>query len=57
MSQLTRKFDVDVNVLGGAVETVSRSSVGRLNVQIQGANRDAALDYLVDKGLLVEVPA
>ncbi|MBB6171022.1 D-methionine transport system ATP-binding protein [Nocardiopsis mwathae] len=57
MSELTRKFDVDVNVLGGAVETVSGQSVGRLNVQIRGANRDAALDYLGDKGLLVEVAA
>ncbi|CAM3913934.1 methionine ABC transporter ATP-binding protein [Nocardiopsis gilva] len=55
MSELTRKFDVDVNVLGGAVETVSGQSVGRLNVQIRGINRDAALDYLDGKGLLVEV--
>ncbi|MFC4562572.1 methionine ABC transporter ATP-binding protein [Nocardiopsis mangrovi] len=55
MSELTRRFDVDVNVLGGAVEEVSGVSVGRLNVQISGANRDAALDYLSGKGLLVEV--
>ncbi|GAA1991341.1 ATP-binding cassette domain-containing protein [Nocardiopsis rhodophaea] len=55
MSELTRKFDVDVNVLGGAVETVSGQSVGRLNVQVRGLNRDAALDYLDGKGLLVEV--
>ncbi|MGI5118279.1 methionine ABC transporter ATP-binding protein [Marinactinospora thermotolerans] len=54
MSELTRRFDVDVNVLGGAVETVSGQSVGRLNVGIQGANRAAALAYLKDKGLLVE---
>lgn len=57
MSELTRRFDVDVNVLGGAVETVSRTTVGRLNVQIRGANRQAALSYLSDKGLLVEAGA
>lgn len=54
MSELTRRFDVDVNVLGGAVETVSGTSVGRLNVQVRGANREAALGYLSDSGLLVE---
>ncbi|PSK96446.1 D-methionine transport system ATP-binding protein [Murinocardiopsis flavida] len=54
MSELTRRFDVDVNVLGGAVETVSGSSVGRLNVQVRGANREAALGYLAESGLLVE---
>jgi D-methionine transport system ATP-binding protein len=54
MSELTRRFDVDVNVLGGAVEDVAGRSVGRLNVQVRGANRAAALDYLSGKGLLVE---
>ncbi len=53
MSELTRRFDVDVNVLGGAVENVAGTSVGRLNVQVRGANREAALGFLADKGLLV----
>jgi len=53
MSELTRRFDVDVNVLGGAVENVAGTSVGRLNVQVRGANRGAALRFLSDKGLLV----
>ncbi|RCV50236.1 methionine ABC transporter ATP-binding protein [Marinitenerispora sediminis] len=55
MSELTRRFDVDINILGGAVEQVSDQSVGRLNVQIQGERREAALTYLHGKGLLVEV--
>lgn len=54
MSELTRRFDVDVNVLGGAVENIAGRSVGRLNVRIQGENRQAALGYLSEHGVLVE---
>ncbi|MDA2812696.1 ATP-binding cassette domain-containing protein [Nocardiopsis sp. RSe5-2] len=54
MSELTRRFGVDVNILAGAVEQVAGTSVGRLNVQIQGERRDGALRFLTDKGLLVQ---
>ncbi|MDA2803129.1 methionine ABC transporter ATP-binding protein [Nocardiopsis suaedae] len=54
MSELTRRFGVDVNILAGAVEQVAGTSVGRLNVQIQGERREGALRFLTDKGLLVQ---
>ncbi|TQN31224.1 D-methionine transport system ATP-binding protein [Haloactinospora alba] len=54
MSELTRRFDVDVNVLGGAVENIAGRSVGRLNVRIQGDKRQEALGYLSEHGVLVE---
>ncbi len=54
MSELTRRFGVDVNILAGAVEQVAGTSVGRLNVQVTGERRDGALRFLTDKGLLVQ---
>lgn len=57
LSELTRRFDVDVHVHGGAVDTVAGHSVGRLSVRIGGAGREPALAYLHDQGLGVEVSA
>jgi D-methionine transport system ATP-binding protein len=54
MSELTRRFDVDVNILGGGVEQVAGQSVGRLSVDMRGARRAEALAYLSEHGLLVE---
>ncbi|MFC4060159.1 methionine ABC transporter ATP-binding protein [Planomonospora corallina] len=57
VSEIVRKFDVDVNILGGAVEEVAGISAGRLRVRLDGGERDAALGYLSERGLLVEVAA
>lgn len=54
ISQLVRKFDVDVNILGGALEEVAGVSAGRLRVRLTGGGRDAALAHLSERGLLVE---
>ncbi|WP_157245231.1 methionine ABC transporter ATP-binding protein [Nonomuraea typhae] len=54
ISEVVRKFDTDVNVLGGAIEDLAGSRVGRLRVTFSG-DPAPALDYLRDKGLLVEV--
>ena len=54
MSELTRRFDVDVNILGGGVEEVAGQSVGRLSVDLMGSRRTEAIDYLTQQGLLVE---
>ena len=54
MSELTRRFDVDVNILGGGVEEVAGQSVGRLSVDLMGGRRSEAIDYLNQQGLLVE---
>lgn len=55
ISQVVRKFDVDVNILGGAIEDLPAGSVGRLRVSLSGDERDNALSYLRERGLLVEV--
>ena len=57
ISQVVRRFDVDVSILGGALQEVAGSSVGRLRVALAGQESDAALAYLRERGLLVEVAA
>jgi len=50
-----RRFDVDIDILAGSVETVAGRPAGRLLVRLTGERADAALAYLRDLGLLVEV--
>ncbi|WP_431900121.1 methionine ABC transporter ATP-binding protein [Nonomuraea sp. bgisy101] len=57
ISHVVRKFDVDVSILGGALEEVAGGSVGRLRVSLAGAETSAALSYLRERGLIVEVAA
>ncbi|AAZ54969.1 ABC-type metal ion transport system ATPase component [Thermobifida fusca YX] len=54
ISQLTRLFDVDVSILGGALEEVAGHAVGRLTVRITGERSAEALTYLTDRNVLVE---
>ena len=54
ISQLTRLFDVDVRILGGALAEVAGHAVGRLTVRITGERSAEALTYLTDRNVLVE---
>lgn len=54
ISDIARRFGVDVNILGGAVETVAEGPVGRLSVTISGERRGEALAYLRQLGLGVD---
>ncbi|MEO3790332.1 ATP-binding cassette domain-containing protein [Nonomuraea sp. B10E15] len=55
VSEVVRKFDVDVSILGGSIEELASGSAGRLRVALDGAETGAALAYLRDCGLIVEV--
>ncbi len=50
ISGLTRRFGLDVSILGGAVETVAGQKVGRLRVALThpdgSYDRDAVAAYL-----------
>jgi D-methionine transport system ATP-binding protein len=54
VSQVVRRFDVDVSILGGALEEVAGVAAGRLRLRLTGSETAAALAYLRDSGLLVE---
>lgn len=55
LSRLVRKYDLDVNILGGSIQTVGEQRVGKLQVELAGEQIPAALDYLTQLGLRVEV--
>ncbi|GGL13063.1 methionine import ATP-binding protein MetN [Sphaerisporangium melleum] len=54
ISGLVRRFEVDVNVLGGSLEELGGRTVGRLRVRLDGGDRAGALAYLRGRGVLVE---
>ncbi|TLN18303.1 ATP-binding cassette domain-containing protein [bacterium] len=55
LASLVRQFDVDVNILGGSIQTIAGQRIGRLQVRLSGAQVDAALAHLKQLGLNVEV--
>ncbi|MEW9556024.1 methionine ABC transporter ATP-binding protein [Nonomuraea sp. NPDC050783] len=54
VSEVVRKFDVDLSILGGSIEELAGGSVGRLRVALEGAEAAAALAYLRESGVIVE---
>lgn len=58
LSELTRRFDADVNVIAGTVETLGGSRFGRLRVEINSPRPVSEItEYLQTAGVHVEVAA
>ena len=55
LSSMMRKFDVDVNFLGGNIQQIGKRRVGQLQVELKGDQVPEALTYLQQRGLRVEV--
>jgi D-methionine transport system ATP-binding protein len=55
LASLVRRFDIDVNILGGSIQNIGAQRVGRLQVQLTGEQVDLALAHLHELGLKVEV--
>lgn len=55
LASLVRKFDVDINILGGSIQNIGGRRIGRLQVEITGNQVNLALDHLRELGLRVEV--
>ncbi|GLW11368.1 methionine import ATP-binding protein MetN [Microtetraspora sp. NBRC 13810] len=54
LSGLVRRFDVDVDILGGSLEELRGITVGRLRLRVTGSEAEASLAHLRERGLLVE---
>lgn len=58
LTSVARHFDIDLNVLAGSVETLAGQQFGHLRVQLaQGADYDAVLGYLRDRGISAKLAA
>ncbi|GLX99987.1 MULTISPECIES: ATP-binding cassette domain-containing protein [Actinoplanes] len=59
IADLARRFETDVRILGGAVETLATTRAGRWRLALLGSPDDnsKALDFLRERGAQVGVPA
>jgi D-methionine transport system ATP-binding protein len=55
LASLVRKFNLDVNILGGSIQSIGNNRIGRLQVEMKGQQADQALDYLRSLDLRLEV--
>lgn len=55
LASLVRKFNVDVNIVGGSIQNIGGERMGQLQVEIMGEQTGLALGYLRSIGLQVEV--
>jgi D-methionine transport system ATP-binding protein len=55
VSDLVRKFDVDVNILVAHIDNIRSVPFGTLIMQLAGEDKEGALEYLLDMKLRVEV--
>ncbi|MDR0615587.1 MAG: ATP-binding cassette domain-containing protein [Synergistaceae bacterium] len=55
ISDIVRKFDVDVNILAAQLDHVRTTPYGTIVVQLSGGDREEAIEYLLDLNLKAEV--
>ncbi|MGW0604650.1 methionine ABC transporter ATP-binding protein [Streptomyces sp. NPDC002644] len=57
ISQLARTYNVDVSILGAAVDTVGGAQIGRMRIELPGHHDDnvVPIGFLREQGLQVEV--
>jgi D-methionine transport system ATP-binding protein len=57
LAEIARRFELDVRILGGGVETLAATRAGRLRIAIPAQEQTGPVDYLRSRGALVEVAA
>ena len=55
ISQISRKFDVDVSILYSNVEILSSQPLGGLVARLSGDRVSEAVNYLSERNVVVEV--
>ncbi|MEU0246395.1 ATP-binding cassette domain-containing protein [Streptomyces sp. NPDC006235] len=58
ISQLARTYNIDISILGAAIDTVGGLQVGRMRIELPGRFEDnvVPIGFLREKGLQVDVP-
>ncbi len=54
INSIIKKFDVELNIRGGGIQNVQGDKVGVLNTDISGSELDKAIQYLQEKGVVIE---
>lgn len=55
LTSLVRNFNVEVNILGGSIQSIGGQRVGQLQVELKGEQTPEAIAHLRGQGLRVEV--
>jgi D-methionine transport system ATP-binding protein len=55
VSDLVRKFDVDVNILAAHIDNIRSTPFGTLIMQLTGKDKEGVIEFLMDMKLRVEV--
>ena len=55
LSTLTKRFDVDVNIIQAKIEAIGTTTLGLLQAEIRGPRADEALRYLRTLNLKMEI--
>lgn len=57
ISQTIRKFDIDLNIIGGSIDNLSTMQVGHLYIELVGdmEKQKQAIDWFEESGVFVEV--
>ncbi|GGT87997.1 methionine ABC transporter ATP-binding protein [Streptomyces coeruleorubidus] len=58
ISQLARTYNIDISILGAAIDTVGGLQVGRMRIELPGRYEDnvVPIGFLREKGLQIDVP-
>ncbi|MBB1256981.1 methionine ABC transporter ATP-binding protein [Streptomyces alkaliterrae] len=58
ISQLARTYNIDISILGAAMDTVSGRQIGRMRIELPGRYEDnvVPIGFLRERGLTVDVP-
>lgn len=55
ISDIVRKFDVDINILVAHIDHIRATPYGTMIIQLSGNDREEALEYMLDLNLKLEV--
>jgi D-methionine transport system ATP-binding protein len=58
ISQLSRTYNIDISILGAAIDTVGGLQVGRMRIELPGRYEDnvVPIGFLREQGLQIDVP-
>ncbi|MBB4716437.1 methionine ABC transporter ATP-binding protein [Streptomyces luteogriseus] len=58
ISQLARTYNIDISILGAAIDTVGGLQVGRMRIELPGRYEDnvVPIGFLRERGLQIDVP-
>jgi D-methionine transport system ATP-binding protein len=58
ISQLARTYNIDISILGAAIDTVGGLQVGRMRIELPGRYEDnvVPIGFLREKGLQIDLP-